>query len=215
MYAFAHGRGDLVMSNGRHHARSSLGLAAACALAAFAPARPAQACYGLPDSPAEAFSDAATVFVGTVKRMEIRNTDDAIISRLQRRLSGDHLGGSGDQRYVTFDVTNAWKAVTTPVLVVTFLSAGDSGYPFEVGRSYLVYAVEDGGYLYTTLCHRTTEISSAAEDLSYLQGMPKVTVRSSPRWLLILAGAAPVLIALAAAVLWTRRSAAAKPADRS
>lgn len=48
--------------------------------------------------------------------------------------------------------------------------AGDCGIPFQVGETYLVYAVDDeeSAHPYTSICHRTARVSDAGDDLAYL-----------------------------------------------
>lgn len=60
------------------------------------------------------------------------------------------------------------KLVGTVVTVWT--DAGDCGYDFQKGETYLVYADDDEetGQLATSICRRTTRLSDAGADLAYL-----------------------------------------------
>jgi hypothetical protein len=60
------------------------------------------------------------------------------------------------------------KLVGTVVTVWT--DAGDCGYDFQTGETYLVYADDDEetGQLATSICRRTTRLSDAGPDLAYL-----------------------------------------------
>ena len=58
--------------------------------------------------------------------------------------------------------------------------AGDCGYPFAVGETYLVYARYLGPRLYTTICSRTRLLAQAGADLRAL-GAPEVDRRAHGR----------------------------------
>ncbi len=51
-----------------------------------------------------------------------------------------------------------------------FTTAGDCGYDFQIGETYLVYANDEEGadYFFTSTCMRTKRLSEAGEDLAYL-----------------------------------------------
>jgi len=74
---------------------------------------------------------------------------------------------------VHFKVDKTWKGTGDSEMVITTgYGGGDCGISFEKGQQYLVYATMSdmymSGTLSTTTCHRTTEISSATEDLNEL-----------------------------------------------
>jgi hypothetical protein len=48
--------------------------------------------------------------------------------------------------------------------------AGDCGYDFQIGETYLVYANDEEGadYYFTSTCMRTRRLSDAGDDLAYL-----------------------------------------------
>lgn len=76
---------------------------------------------------------------------------------------------------VTFTVNKSWKGVTTTkVTIHTGSGEGDCGYGFIQGDDYLVYAynAQNGDRLGASICSRTTVVSRAAEDLSFLNTMP-------------------------------------------
>jgi hypothetical protein len=77
------------------------------------------------------------------------------------------------EKHVIFNVSSTWKGASQSQLIIeTGLGGGDCGYEFQVGQSYLVYAGGNDGH-HTSICHRTTELVSAKEDLSVLgQGQP-------------------------------------------
>ena len=49
-------------------------------------------------------------------------------------------------------------------------TAGDCGYDFQIGETYLVYANDEEGadYFFTSTCMRTKRLSEAGDDLAYL-----------------------------------------------
>ena len=97
---------------------------------------PGRACdCALLPGPAEALAKAAAVFRGTVVE----------------------LGGVVDSRIrATFDVETVWKGPQAEVLGV---STGEHeamcGFPFEMGREYLVFAFGEPEDLMTNICMRT------------------------------------------------------------
>jgi hypothetical protein len=70
---------------------------------------------------------------------------------------------------VKLRVERSWKGPScTELKVETGRGDGDCGYPFEVGKSYLVYAHKDGEVLRTNICTRTRPMDIAEEDLTAL-----------------------------------------------
>lgn len=89
-----------------------------------------------------------------------------------RRTSG---GGSGEVkpmgREVVFEVSRVWNGVTTKRMTVS-AEASDCMFPFEVDRTYVVFAGKDAkGAPRTDICTRTMELSKAADVLAHL-GQP-------------------------------------------
>jgi len=58
----------------------------------------------------------------------------------------------------------------SPGFLDVWTSAGDCGYDFQLGETYLVYANDEEGadYYFTSSCMRTKRLSEAGEDLAYL-----------------------------------------------
>lgn len=54
------------------------------------------------------------------------------------------------------------------VVILTGLGGGDCGYPFDVGREYLVYAYGEDPY-HTGICSRTQRADGAVEELETLR----------------------------------------------
>lgn len=111
----------------------------------------------MPPPPEDALNEANAVFSGEVVEV-IEN----------KKLFGGSYG-----KTVHFKVDKAWKGtVESEMIITTGNDGGDCGFAFEKGQNYLVYASMSNMYvegtLSTTICHRTTELSSATEDLNTL-----------------------------------------------
>jgi len=117
-------------------------------LVGLANAHRARACQCVEVSPEAASSRAAAVFEGQVISIGEAN--------------------EGPSR-ITFNVVRTWKGADAErVVVAAHPMQSLCGVDFEVGRSYLVYAVEQEGALTTGLCERTRRIEDAEEDLLFL-----------------------------------------------
>ncbi|WP_420128699.1 hypothetical protein [Longimicrobium sp.] len=78
--------------------------------------------------------------------------------------------GSWTQRVVTLRVDRAWKGVESEtVVLMTGWGGGDCGFPFEHGKSYLVYTDGRPGELPRAgICGRTAVLSRANADIRAL-----------------------------------------------
>src|ERR1700722_14153378 len=58
----------------------------------------------------------------------------------------------------------------SPDFLDVWTTAGDCGYDFQIGETYLVFANDEEGadYYFTSSCMRTKRLSDAGEDLAYL-----------------------------------------------
>jgi len=78
------------------------------------------------------------------------------------------------KKRVLLEVTETWKGISeSQVIITTGSGGGDCGYEFQVGEEYLVYAHPSSMYgeqeeLVSIICDRTTELSTAQEDLAVL-----------------------------------------------
>ena len=134
---------------------------------------PAKACLcGDGYSPSEAFMDADAVFTGKVVAVSNDYSVDFPLDRLLSRISGKPIYVWGSQ--TTFLVFNSWKTVVTTSVTVQQIGISDCEYSFNWGDDYLVYAQNtNSSTIFTThRCSRTTRISPATEDLSYLNTLP-------------------------------------------
>ncbi len=65
-----------------------------------------------------------------------------------------------------FTVTRHFRgANVTAISIMTSSDGASCGFNFEQGRSYLVYAYEVDGELWTSICTRTNLLSQATDDL--------------------------------------------------
>ena len=62
------------------------------------------------------------------------------------------------------------KPKKDPDFLDVWTAAGDCGYDFQIGETYLVYANDEEGtdYFFTSTCMRTKRLSDAGDDLAYL-----------------------------------------------
>lgn len=105
-------------------------------------AAPVFACSCAEATTAEQFSNAAAVFVGTVKNISI----------------------DAGQRSVDFDVRESQKgSVAERVTVSTGWGDGDCGFDFETGKEYVVYAYGDEGQLDTGICSGTSLVAESQD----------------------------------------------------
>jgi hypothetical protein len=86
-----------------------------------------------------------------------------------RRTSG---GGSSESkpmgREVIFEVSRAWSGVSTKRLAVS-AEVSDCLFPFEIDRTYVVFAWKDAqGQPATSICTRTAESSKAGDLIAQL-----------------------------------------------
>jgi hypothetical protein len=66
---------------------------------------------------------------------------------------------------------------------VFWSTAGDCGYDFQIGETYLVFANNEEGadYFFSSICMRTKRLSDAGNDLAYLY-FYKTSPRLRPGW---------------------------------
>lgn len=128
----------------------------------FFQAMPAHACSCSTPSPQEATLQSAAIFSGKVIQVE-----EASDWRKWIPFSNQPARGGFE---VVLDVQSAWKGMDqTRVLIFTEGWGGGCGFPFEVGREYLVYASYwERDVLETHICSRTAELINATDDLQTL-----------------------------------------------
>ncbi len=143
-----------------------------------------------PGNPETEFSNEAAVFSGTV--VYISGVNGLWMDGVTRTLMaiGFHPVDFYDKlfpgRRIVFEVDRSWKGVeTSSVMIRTGYNTGNSsGYPFEIGGYYLVYASHAYGdpekYLLTSLCDRTLESPNNSEDIAYLNNLPTLELSYFP-----------------------------------
>jgi len=117
----------------------------------------------LVQTPSEAFRKATLVFLGKVVSIQ----DPALpAAQLQVRIQP-----LTRELTVQFTVERVLQGThVNEVKIQTMTGAPESGYPFQVGEKYLVYANEIKGGLVVGGCSRTRPAASAQEDLSFILG---------------------------------------------
>ena len=136
---------------------------AACEICSCAPKPP----------PAVARDASAAVFSGRVVALLDRPValPDSTLQGSQRRNAElAYVGKSVKRLQVTLEVMEVWKgdiAVRTDVYTANECCV--CGFPFELGKEYLIYAGRaSSGHLGVSLCSRTRELSRAADDVTAL-----------------------------------------------
>jgi hypothetical protein len=150
-----------------------------------------------PGPPAAELEAATAVFSGKVLRADV---------------GGGEVTSSADPVWVGFQVFSVWKGPALTTLVVTTARESAScGYPFEVGREYLVYSGGTWDALGVSLCSRTRLLAEAEADLVVLgpgtEMQPEATDTAQPRTVERLWIALPVCVAavaLGAAIIYRR-----------
>ena len=133
----------------------------------------AKACLCGEPLPAQEFLFADAVFAGKVVAVSKEYLVDSPLDRLLSRLRGQPILVSGYM--TTFWVLKSWKSVGTTSVTVSTNLLGDCGFDsFNLGDDYLVYAKQWNGSvgLDVNRCSRTTRLSHAIEDLTYLNTLP-------------------------------------------
>jgi hypothetical protein len=136
------------------------------------PPSPVEACSCTgPGKPCEAFWQAESVFIGTVSSIEQEMVTEKWSNRPYPR------------RVISFDTVTVSRGPSEPMRVRTGLGGGDCGYDFDVGQSYVVYAHRDSdGRLATGICSRTAPVERAADDLSFIRGLPPSSSKDALGW---------------------------------
>jgi hypothetical protein len=82
----------------------------------------------------------------------------------------ERLGASpGSTVRVRFQVVKRWKGASTKTAeVVTRLTGEACGFPFQMNKEYLVYAVAEPKDIQTGICTGTKDASDAAEEMKQL-----------------------------------------------
>lgn len=114
-------------------------------------------CIPTPNPPCRAYWQTPVIFEGTV-------TEFAVVENNAKFF---------ENRRATFSVEKSHKGIdgTKETEIYTGDGGSDCGFPFQVGKRYLVYAYQENGYLSTNYCGRTELIEGAKEDLDYFAQM--------------------------------------------
>ena len=143
-------------------------------------------CSCLPKpSPAVARDASAAVFSGRVVALLDRRVaphDSTPEGSPRRDGESAYVAKTTRQLRVTIEVLEVWKGdIPARTEVYTANECCVCGFPFELGKDYLIYAGRASrGALAVSLCSRTRELSKADEDIAGLGPGVAPSKRDSP-----------------------------------
>jgi hypothetical protein len=114
-----------------------------------------------PRTPAQEFNSVDAVFSGKVVEMTEIKTEQ----------------GLDEGRLVKFSVEKSWKLIDRSEAIIFTAAVGMCGFPFEIGGTYLVYAVKGGRKELTTgVCYKTGQLKYVKEELKDLENREQLKV---------------------------------------
>ena len=129
-------------------------------------------CMRLNPLSADVRNEAPVIFVGTVLEITERNEHT-----LTTYSGGAKTSIRPLDRRVLFQVTEAWRGVPAEKIDVG-AEVSDCMFPFEIGRTYVVFAHKDArGRPWTSICTRTM-LRDKAEDIVRTLGPPAFKPKS-------------------------------------
>ena len=133
-------------------------------------ARTADACSCMVSSTScGSLSKAAAVFEGTVDTIGIHQPPPPA----DRTVPAGSIYVGGATKLISFRGVRSLRG-EAPATLVTTMGGGDCGYPFEVGKRYLVEAYRrSDGQLATSICSQTRMVDDGADDplVDYLKSL--------------------------------------------
>jgi hypothetical protein len=116
-------------------------------------------CNRTPNPPCRFYWQTPVIFEGTViKFVSIENNPNGF-----------------ENRKAKFRVESPYKGIgKKEIEIYTGDGGSDCGFPFQVGKRYLVYAYGENSYLSTNYCGRTRAIENAKEDFDYFAQLPSM-----------------------------------------
>lgn len=138
-------------------------------------ATPAHACSCIPESRMSMYERATDVFIGTVA-----SGPEALAGGpAATPAPGWNTVGSGGKVLYTLDVGETFKGgATGRVEVSTPSDSAACGYPFEVGKQFLVFARRGTHHLHTDLCMGTAGGESLAPATEEIRKIAEFSRRS-------------------------------------
>ena len=108
--------------------------------------------------------------------LEEMSNSDFVFSGIVKSISSNH-GPHGITLKVRLQVLSQWKGeLPEEVIVETADNSAACGYPFDKGKSYLIYGYMHEGVMGTGICTRTARLEDASEDLTALGQGEEVSV---------------------------------------
>jgi hypothetical protein len=167
-----------------------------------------------PSSPGEEFGRVGAVFTGEVTGVGAqRGAFGRILDEILSWVGWRPRPSPGHYRArATLNVMRSWKGVTSGVATVSGYGS-DCDFRFVLGKQYLVYASGSEDSLEVTSCSRTTELSLATADMSYLATIPELSagVLSGRHALALAIAICAVLLLVTFLELRRRRKSLSRP----
>jgi hypothetical protein len=115
------------------------------------------------------------IFEGSVANAQLKGS--LVDAKVGDLIAAD-VGEDSLFMLVSFDVSRSYSGQPRKnVEVRTGLGGGDCGYPFEVGKQYLVYGWKDeSGQLFTGICSGTGLLEDRKADIASLRGDPVISL---------------------------------------
>jgi hypothetical protein len=148
----------------------------ACSCARLPPPEPGAAPYLVERTP----NPDEAIFEGTVTNAQLKGSFfDANVGDL---VSAD-LDGESPFMLISFDISRSYSGRQSKTLQLrTGLGGGDCGYPFEVGKQYLVYAFKnESGEFSTGICSPTGPLEDSKGVIASLRGDRVISTDPEPR----------------------------------
>ena len=114
-----------------------------------------------PRTPAQEFETVDAVFSGNVVKMTELKTEQGLI----------------EGYLVKFSVEKSWKLIDRREVIIFTAGVGMCGFPFDVGETYLVYAIRGNRKELTTgVCYKTAKLKFVQKELKDLENRERLKV---------------------------------------
>jgi hypothetical protein len=150
------------------------------------------------------FDEADAVFAGRVTAIRRPLQLSATTYRLNRLLP-DIPAFDPYYRRVLFTTTTSWKGVSTTEAMI--LTPNSHGYPFDVGKEYLVYARRIQNHFVTTGCVAPLE----AADPTFIPTGPSLSLTTPFPWSTVFYGLSAVAVLGLGWRTWRKRKRESTP----
>lgn len=107
---------------------------------------------------------------------EFRNSDEIFVGQviLIKPYKGQKKQKHFSEFVLKFKIDKIYKGTSTEnIKVITPVAIACCGYPFEKGKTYLVYSFVNHNAYHVTYCSRTKRLNEAKEDIDKLNNLDK------------------------------------------